>query len=626
MKKFRLQVIIAISAIVIATILTIASLDFFAFKSESVQLNKQLLREKNIALKERLIEKFDNYQLMLSSVNTQNDELEDGMLPMDVRLQLQALDNIFHGGSNGVYLVKKDGSLFSKTGEKLDINVKKLQRDYYQAVFEDNKQFYVSAPYIAAINGKIVMGIVYKLNQDTAVLASMHLETVLGSIANRSDMFLYSADGTIMLAPYPDLLGKNVYAERPFFKQFTPEMPELSYTANINGEEVDFTAFWGNLEINGWGYVAYVADDIIAQGASKQIVSSLLVGIICLVLAVIILLTILNKLVIKPVGGAPNEIAALMEKMAKGDLKQNLQRSEQDSGIYFSLVNLSDQLSTLIKDSHNISTNVSSASQELNAVMTETLQNVVHEQAQIEQISTAINELSTTSMEVSNKAMLAEEQTRKSHNNVENGKQTLEQNIALTHNINESVTSTAKIVEELKEFAEEIGTVTEVIDSISEQTNLLALNAAIEAARAGEAGRGFAVVADEVRNLASKTQQSTVNIQEIISKLQSQSEKANTNMVQNVELIEVSVMLADKIKASFEDISMAVESISEINELVATASTQQHSVTEDVSRNTTQVFDLVQQNVSAVNQTLQASVELAQLAHTQEEQLTYFKV
>ena len=626
MKKFRLQVIIAISAIVVATILTIASLDFFAFKSESVQLNKQLLREKNIALKERLTEKFDNYQLMLSSVNAQNNQLEDGMLPMDVRFQLQALDNIFHGGSNGVYLVKKDGSLFSKDGEKLKINVKKLKRDYYQAVFEDNKQFYVSAPYVAAINGKTVIGIVYKLNQDTAVLASMHLDSVLGNIANRNDMFLYSDDGTIMRAPYSELLGKNVYSERPFFKQFSPEMPELSYTATVDGQEVDFTAFWGDLEINGWGYVSYISDDMIAQGASKQIVSSLLVGIICLVLAVAILLTILNRLVIKPVGGAPSEIASLMESMAKGDLQQNLQRSNQDSGIYLSLVNLSDQLSTLIKDSHNISTNVSSASQELNAVMTDTLKNVEHEQAQIEQISTAISELSTTSMEVSNKAMLAEEQTKKSHSNVESGKQTLEQNIALTHNINESVASTAQIVEELKEFAEEIGTVTEVIDGISEQTNLLALNAAIEAARAGEAGRGFAVVADEVRNLASKTQQSTVNIQEIISKLQTQSEKANTNMVQNVGLIEQSVMLADQIKASFEDISMAVESISEINELVATASTQQHSVTEDVSKNTTQAFDLVQQNVSAVNQTLQASVELAKLAQTQEEQLTYFKV
>jgi len=155
---------------------------------------------------------------------------------------------------------------------------------------------------------------------------------------------------------------------------------------------------------------------------------------------------------------------------------------------------------------------------------------------------------------------------------------------------------------------------------------LLALNAAIEAARAGEQGRGFAVVADEVRNLASKTQTSTVSIQEIIEKLQSQSEMADKNMLKNVELIQESVLLANHVKASFEDISSAVQSISDINTLVATASEQQYCVTEDISKNTTMTFDLVQQNVSAVNQTLQASSELSHLAESQKQELSFFRV
>jgi methyl-accepting chemotaxis protein len=259
-------------------------------------------------------------------------------------------------------------------------------------------------------------------------------------------------------------------------------------------------------------------------------------------------------------------------------------------------------------------------------VMSDTLQNVKHEQTQIEQISAAINELSTTSQEVSDKAIMAEEETRKSQSNVEDGKLTLDKNISLTNDINASVTETATLVDELRQFAVKIGSVTEVITSISEQTNLLALNAAIEAARAGEAGRGFAVVADEVRNLASKTQSSTISIQDLISDLQTQSEKANNNMTQNVELIQESVLLADQVKASFDEISSAIESISDINTLVATASQQQTSVTEDISVNSTQTFDLVQQNVSAVNQTLMASSELAQLAETQKDELAFFKV
>ncbi|QHG97184.1 hypothetical protein EHC70_24020 [Vibrio parahaemolyticus] len=315
-----------------------------------------------------------------------------------------------------------------------------------------------------------------------------------------------------------------------------------------------------------------------------------------------------------------------MEKMADGDFTQRITPTGNETGIYQSLIKLSNQLSELIQNTHSISENVASASEELNAVMNDTKSNAQEELSQVEQISTAITELSSTSQDVSQLALVAEREACKAKENVQSGKQTLEQNITLTGSIHSSVNESANIVDELRQFAIEIGSVTEVINSISEQTNLLALNAAIEAARAGEHGRGFAVVADEVRSLASKTQESTVSIQEIIEKLQKQSERAQTNMAQNVELIVHSVQLADNIKASFEDISASVESISEINTVVATAAQEQFSVTEDISKNTTLAFDLVQQNVSGMNDTLKASSDLAMLAETQKSDLGFFKI
>lgn len=257
--------------------------------------------------------------------------------------------------------------------------------------------------------------------------------------------------------------------------------------------------------------------------------------------------------------------------------------------------------------------------------MSDTAKNSQLELAQVEEISTAISELSSTSKEVTTNASHAEEEAQKAITNVSNGRSTLENSIALTININESVQQTAEMITALRDDAINIGEVTDVIRSISEQTNLLALNAAIEAARAGEAGRGFAVVADEVRNLAAKTQESTINIQGIISQLQAQSENANKNMLENVHSIQELVNLTESVKESFNEIVTAVQSISDINTLVATASQEQFSVTEDIAKNTTRTFDLVTQNVSAVNQTQQAADELSKLAVAQKTELDFFK-
>ena len=625
MNKFTFKVAGALGSIMVLIVSLLIFLDFNAFHDESIQQHKDILRSRNESIEIAISEKIESYRKVLSSFDIESADTQE-TLSNYALIQNQTLTRNLKDISEGVYIFRRDGVIYDPQGKPYDFNVKQLDRSYWKAIFNQNKQFYVSPPFISARSGKEVIAVAYKLNNNTASLATINVDSVLSKLTQRDDMFLYSHDGTILIAPYKELLGKNIYTERPLYKEFSQTSPELSYTTEINNRDVEFTAFWGKIDATQWEYTTFIKNEIIEASAHEQLNKSMLIGLFSLIISISLVLIILKRLVLIPVGGIPNEIANFMETMVAGNLTQELQTTGKETGIYLSLVNLSNKLSTLIRNSHSISENVASSSTQLSNIMNTTRANSQLELEQAEQISTAINELSSTSNEVSNKAVMAEDAARTAQDSVQRGKKTLEENISLTGDINDSVNESAKIIGELRQYAMEIGSVIEVINGISEQTNLLALNAAIEAARAGEQGRGFAVVADEVRNLASKTQQSTISIQEIIEKLQQQSEKATNNMAQNVDLIEESVILADGVKSAFESISTAVESISEINTLVATASQQQYCVTEEISQSTTHTYDLVKKNVVAVEETLQAAHALSTMASDQKNELSYFTV
>ena len=284
------------------------------------------------------------------------------------------------------------------------------------------------------------------------------------------------------------------------------------------------------------------------------------------------------------------------------------------------------QLGNTIQTLTGISGNVASAATELAAVMTQSEANAQQQRSETEQVASAVTELASTADNVNHNAALADELARDANRRVEQGLALFAESIQANGRMTGSLENAATVVAQLKSQSEQIGKVIEVIQSISEQTNLLALNAAIEAARAGETGRGFAVVADEVRLLAARTQDSTKEIQVIIEQLQSQSLSANSGVQETLEILGHNQRLSAEVQDLLGGITEAVNQINGANAQVATAAEEQSCVTADISRNITNIHEIVNQNVAGITQSAAASHELSQLAEQQRRQLAQFQL
>ena len=321
-------------------------------------------------------------------------------------------------------------------------------------------------------------------------------------------------------------------------------------------------------------------------------------------------------LVIKRITYAVGELSGAAEQLAKGDLSaRSGYRSEDELGqISLAFNRMGKRFENVIQEISGAASQLSAAATETSTVTAQSNSGIQQQRLETDQVATAMNEMNATVHEVASNASIAADAAKQADDALTDGKRVIAETITTIDNLAQEIGKAASVIHSLEEESETISSVIDVIRGIADQTNLLALNAAIEAARAGEQGRGFAVVADEVRTLASRTQESTQEIENMIGRLQSGSKDAVNVMAMSQEQAKRGVEQTAEAGSSLEVISTAITHINDMNTQIASASEQQSAVAEDINRNIVNISQIAEETAIGAEQTSKASDELARLA------------
>jgi methyl-accepting chemotaxis protein len=347
-------------------------------------------------------------------------------------------------------------------------------------------------------------------------------------------------------------------------------------------------------------------------------------GMLVATLLAVIIASFTVRLITKPLA----EVNRVLSIVSQGDMTQKLEENSHDEfgELAHSCNTVISSLRELITGIISRSTQLAAASEQTSMITSESSLAIKNQQAQVEQAATATTQMSSTSHGVSNSAVHALSEIKNADKEAERVKGISHENKHTIEKLALEVDEASRVINKLHQDSASIGSILDVIRGIAEQTNLLALNAAIEAARAGEQGRGFAVVADEVRSLASKTQESTQEIQSMIEALQAGAEEAVTAMTRGKQQAESCVDQSDLANEALNSITLAVSQAHDVSEEISTAAHEQQQVSEEISKRLESIVSIAEQTAEGANQTSISSTEVAKLAEELRLSVDQFKV
>jgi len=349
--------------------------------------------------------------------------------------------------------------------------------------------------------------------------------------------------------------------------------------------------------------------------ANENVTSSrsLLIGFA--IVAIMVAIGI-NFWVLRSIRNPLAEVLRVMSKVSEGDLRENVEvhSSDEIGKLSEGFNQLINQLSGMLNEITSSSQQLSAAAEETSAISSQSHENINKQKEQTDMMATAMTEMAATVDEVASSATNTSKEVNNADREAIEGQKIVKDNIDTINGLAAEIQKAAEVIDKLDQYSTNIGTVLDVIRGIADQTNLLALNAAIEAARAGEQGRGFAVVADEVRTLASKTQESTSEIQEMIERLQSGTLEAVKVMKTSTQEAQNSVTETAKAGDSLNKIADAVSVINDMSSHIANAAAEQSSVSREMHENVLSISQSADQTSQGASENLAASQEMAKLA------------